>query len=371
MDMKMKIVLFAIAAAAVCAADAEFATDLSSGWRLTVSPQFNFNMKGRMGVKQSAIRVPASSYSSTRAAAAAAHAGLKPGAGRTEYPNGAYIDASDAAGIDGETWNWHVPAGELDNGSMTFSSAYYERSTVYSATGGSAKDDTVTVGANFGVDRAVWYYGGFGVDIGFNFGFFVKNNWFRGESGGYVRTDTYKEGRYDTEVNLGNAEVLNDPWAQNPDGSFGAGTFDGPGPVLRLDDITVMRRHSGEGSGSSTSSYGPFSIRGDLHMYEFQLALKPYWEVTDWFVVRGTLGVGLDYRDFDVRVSETGKGSERDWDCYMICGLGGMFRWKDVCIGADFLRKVFDDDMDVDTKYVHGTIRNASWMLRVYLGYEF
>ena len=60
-------------------------------------------------------------------------------------------------------------------------------------------------------------------------------------------------------------------------------------------------------------------------------------ELTDWFMVRGTAGIGLDYRNLDVKVSGYGNDSERNWDCYMICGLGGMFHWKDICLGADFL----------------------------------
>ena len=55
----------------------------------------------------------------------------------------------------------------------------------------------------------------------------------------------------------------------------------------------------------------------------------------------------------------------------MVCGLGGMFHWKDVCLGADFLRRVFDDGMDVDTRYVDGRVGGADWTLRVYVGYEF
>lgn len=40
-------------------------------------------------------------------------------------------------------------------------------------------------------------------------------------------------------------------------------------------------------------------------------------------------------------------------------------------MGLDFLRKVFDDDLDVNTRYVDGSIRNSNWMFRIYVGYEF
>ena len=349
-----------------------FQTGFSSGWRFTVGPQFNFNAKGRFGVRNGAIPVPASSSSSTRGAAQASGDGIGTDAGRRTFPNGGFIDPNDAAGVAGETWNWHIPAGQLDNGSMSFANTYTEQSTTYTPlAGGRSKDDTDSIGANFGLDRTIWKWGDFGLDVGFTFSFFVKDNWFKGQAGGYTRTDIYTEGTYNTDVSLGNAAVFNDPWAQNPDGSYGAGTFDGPGPVISLDDISISHHWGTEQTRTTTTSYGPLSIRGDLQMYEFQLALKPYYELTDWFMLRGTAGVGLDYRNLDVKVSGRGRDSERDWDCYMICGLGGMFHWKNICLGADFLRKVFDDDMDVNTRYVHGSISNAEWMFRVYVGYEF
>ena len=305
------------------------------------------------------------------AAAQAAGDGISVGTGRTDFPNGGYIDPNDAAGIAGETWNWRIPAGQLTGTQTSFSHPYTEQTTTYSAIGGGDIDDGYSVGANFGLDRTVWKWGDFGVDVGFNFSFFIKDNWYKGQAGGYTRTDTHKSGTYNTDVNLGNADVLSDPWAQNPDGSYGVGTYDGPGPVLNLGEVSVAHRWGAEETRTETTSYGPFSVRGDLQMYEFQFALKPYYELTDWFVLRSTLGVGLDYRNFDVRVSGLGSDSERDWDCYMICGLGGMFRWEGICLGADFLRKVFDDDMDVSTRCVNGSIANASWMFRAYVGYEF
>ena len=372
--MTMKHVFFAMAFsfyAGIVLADDGFNTSLGSGWRLTFGPQFNFNAKGRLGVKAGAVPVPESLSSSSRAGAEAAGDRLTLGSGRTVFGNGAYIDPSDAAGVAGETWNWYVPAGRLNNGSMSFANPYMEQSTVYTAIGGSDRDDTYSAGASFGLDRNVWNWGDFGVDLGINFSFFIKDNWFKGRSGGYTRTDTYKSGSYITDVNLGNVDVLNDPWAQNPDGSYGAGTYDGPGPVLNLSEVSIAHRWGAEQTRTETTSCGSFSVRGDLQMYEFQFALKPYYKLTDWFMLRGTMGVGLDYRNFDARISGLGKDSEHDWDCYMICGLGGMFYWKDFCIGADFLHKVFDDDMDVNTRHVNGTVGNASWISRIYVGYEF
>lgn len=350
---------------------AEFNTTWKNGWRFLVGPQFGFNAKGRLGVKGASIHVPSSSFISTRDDAKKRGDSIAIGSGRVNFPNGAFVDPVDSAGVSGETWNWHVPAGQMHDGKMSFANGYIEQSTIYEVVEGCDKDENWCVGANFGVERVVWKYGDFGVDVGFNFGFYLKDNWFKGSAGGYTRTDSVTEGAYLTDVDMGNAEVLNDPWSMNADGSYGAGTYAGPGPVISMNEISVSHAWGDETTRSSSSAYGPFSIRGDLQMYEFQLTLKPYYELTDWFMVRGTLGVGLDYRNFDVSVSGIGSDSSHDWDCYMLCGLGGLFHWEDICLGADFLRKVFDDDLDVDTRYVSGEIGNANWMLRVYIGYEF
>ena len=88
-------------------------------------------------------------------------------------------------------------------------------------------------------------------------------------------------------------------------------------------------------------------------------------------MIRGTLGFGLDYRNFDVKAAGLGNETVDDWNCYMVYGLGGMFHWEGVCLGADFIGKVFDDELDVDTRYVSGSIGNAKWGFRAYVGYEF
>ncbi len=374
MRLLLSVAIAACASFAVSGEGDGFNTSWSEGWRFTVGPQFNFGAKGRLGVKPGAIRLPSASSSSSRAAAQSAGDAMAPGSGRIELPNGAFIDPVDAAGDGSSTWNWYIPAGESAGGTMSFSTPYSEHSTSYAAFGGSGRDDAFSAGASFGLDRAVWSWGDFGLDVGFGFSFFRRNSWFKGTSGGYTRTDVSAEGAYVTDVDFGNADVFGDPWAQNADGSYGAGTYEGPGPVLSLggaDGVSATHRWEGGAERRSVSSSGAVSLRGDLQMYEFQLALRPYYDVTDWFSLRGTLGAGLDYRRFDVSASGLGRSSERDWDCYMVCGLGGMFRWGRVCVGADFLRKVFDHDMDVDTKYVSGSVGNADWMLRAYVGYEF
>lgn len=356
------------AAAAAAAADG-FSTDLSKGWRLTVGPQSGFNANARLGVKAGAVPLPAGRFSSTRDAARAAgdavDGALADGT-RADLGGGAFVDPSDAAGVPGGTWNWRAPGR-----TVVRHDAYVEESTAYEALGGSSKDDAEAVGAAFGVERAVWKRGRFGVDAGFSFAFFLKDSWFKGSAGGWTRTDARRGGTYDTAADLGNADVFDDPWARNPDGSYGAGSFDGPGPVLDLSDVSVSHGWTDGVSETSATRSGPFSLRGDLRTYEFQFALRPYCEVADWFVVRGTLGVGVDHRRLGVEFDGRGDGTAHGWDCYMVAGLGGMFRWRGACLGADVLRKEFSDGLDVDTRHVRGTVDAEGWVLRVYVGYEF
>ena len=98
LNMKKQVVFLAVLGLfmAVMAEDG-FNTELGHGWRLTIGPQFNFNAKGRLGVRSGAIPVPSSSASNTRDAARAGADGLSIGSGRTDFPNGAYIDPNDSA----------------------------------------------------------------------------------------------------------------------------------------------------------------------------------------------------------------------------------------------------------------------------------
>ena len=371
--MTMKKILVVASVFASCVASAEWVTDMGSGWRLTVGSGMNFGADGKLGVKRSAMAVGPVVNTSSRNAAQAKGDAVSLGGGRTDFGNGAFVDPNDSAGVPGETWNWHVPAGKLDaGGRMRLEHAYQEKTSSVSYDGGVAKDDRSMYGADFAIERAVWKDGRFGVDVSAGFAFFLCDNWFKSSHGGWTRTDTTVDGKYLTDVQF-NPDIVGDPWSQNPDGSYGAGSFAGPGPVLDLNagDVAISHGWAQETVNTVTTRGGPFSIRGDLDIYQFQLALRPYYELTSWFMLRGTWGVGVDYRDFDVRVSGLGSQNADDWSVYMLCGIGGMFHWNDICLGCDFLTKVFDDDLDVDGRYVNGSIDCGDWSFKVYVGYSF
>lgn len=368
MDRKQ---LLSIVAAALCASVfAQSDADIGNGWRLTVGGQFEFKPSGKFSVKAESIPVPAPVFRSSKSRAKSEGDKIAVGKGRSNLPNGAFVDTSDAAGQPDETWNWYIPAGMMNDGTMSFASKYTEHSTVYETFGGSCSDENTVAGASIGLERNLVSKGPFGVDVGFDFAFFRKDDWFSGFAGGYTRIDRYSEGEYRTKIDMGNADVMEDEWTQNEDGSYGAGTFDGPGPVISVSDISVSHGWGARKSRATRAITGPFAICGDLEMYEFQLGVKPYFELTDWFLIRAIAGLGLDYRRFDVRFGDFGSDAVNDWDVYMVLGAGAMIRWDCFCIGADFLKKAFDDDMDIDTSFLNGKIGTADWVLKVYAGYE-
>ena len=113
-----------------------FNSSWSEGWRFRAGPQFSFGAKGRLGAKPGAMRLPPALSSSSRDAAQAEGDAMTPSSGRMSFPNGAFIDPVDAAGQEGSTWNWYIPAGQQAGGTMSFSSPYSEQSTIYTALGG-------------------------------------------------------------------------------------------------------------------------------------------------------------------------------------------------------------------------------------------
>ncbi len=238
----------------------------------------------------------------------------------------------------------------------------------------SSKDDDCTAGFNVGLDRELWRKGDFGVDLGVGFSYFFGHNFFRASGAAYSLQETGESGDYVTDIAF-SPVVVNDPWAQNADGSYGAGTYDGPGPVLDLSggDITVSHRWANQSSYSRSSSYR-LRASGDYEELEMMFAVKPFWEVTDWFRVRGTLGVAVSRTHFTFDVDGPEYSSRQrfdDWAVYGVGGLGGMFSWKGVCLGFDVLARFLDDDIEIRGRDVRGSVERSPWMLTVYVGYAF
>ena len=377
---KIAITVVAIGLAASAAADG-FNTSWGEGWRVTAGGAMNGNMRTKAGLRpngawrQGIVTGSTLPLGSSRAEAQAkgdAYDNL--GGGRVVFPNGGFIDP-DSSRADAGTWNWHIPAGALDSGGkMTIVDSYFEGSFSESSRRVFSKDDDYAAGFNIGLEREFWRKGDFGVDLGFGFSYFLNRDFFKAGGMAYSRQESGERGDYVTELAF-NPDVVGDDWSRNADGSYGAGTYDGPGPVLNIagGDIGVSHRWANQSSPSSSASYY-IRASGDYEEIEMTFALKPFWDVTDWFRVRGTLGVALSRTHFTFDVDGPGYSSRQrfdDWSVYGVGGLGGMFTWKGVNLGVDVLARFLDDDIEIRGRDVHGSIERSPWMLMVYIGYTF
>jgi len=116
-------------------------------------------------------------------------------------------------------------------------------------------------------------------------------------------------------------------------------------------------------------------MRGDYEELEMIFALKPWYDLTDWFRVQATLGAAVSRAHLKFGVSGTSPSTSHqrfdEWSVYGVGGLGGMFRFEDFCLGFDFIARFLDNAMKIDGRDVHGTIDRGGWFFRVYVGYEF
>lgn len=380
----MKKLMFALGIAAASSALAGWNLNLSSGWRVVGGAGCSSGLRTDLNVSGAralpglpAFVRPAGATKSE--AEAASRAGLN--GQRVDLPNGGFIDP-DYAGrgaFPDMTWNWRAPAGSYAGGQMNFAYDYVEASSVGS--GGlveSAGTDRDLPGFSVEIQRNLGQWGRFGLDMGFGFACFRRKGVYRSSGEVYRRTDTVERGSYTSSV------TMDSDWAdmaQNPDGSYGAGTYDGPGPLLPL-----------PGGGGSSFSFGStvngvssttHSMRldssADYEEVELTLAAKPYCDVTDWFRVVGTFGVAVSrgQLDFDMVALSGGSRIYADaerfsqWDCYGLGGLGGMLHCWNMCLGFDFLARFLDRDIAVDGRSVSGTVERSPWTFRVYAGFEF
>ena len=379
----MKKIMFAFGIVAASSAFAGWNLNLSSGWRVVGGANCNAGLKTDLRVTgaRALLGLPAFARpaGATKAEAEAASRAVLNGQ-RVDLPNGGFIDPDYAGSgaFPDMTWNWRAPAGSYVDGKMNFAYDYVEASSVSS---GSLVERSSTdrdlPGFNVEIQRNLGQWGRFGLDMGFGFAYFRRKGVYK-SSGEVYRTDTVERGSYTTSVSMDSAWA---DMAQNPDGSYGAGTYDGPGPLLPLaggggSSFTFGSTVSGV---SSTTHAMRLDSSADYEEIELTLTAKPYCDVTDWFRVVGTLGVAVSrgQLDFDMMALTDGSrvyaDSERfsSWDCYGLGGLGGLFHCWNVCLGFDFLARFLDRDIQVDGRNVSGTVERCPWMFRAYAGFEF
>ena len=380
----MKAVFFNVVLFVASTVFAGWNLNLDSGWRVVGGANCNSGLKTDLSVSGARamssmpvfVRPAGASKAEAEAAASAIGAG-----GRVELPNGGFIDPDYAgvATLPDYTWNWHAPAGAYSSGKMNFDYDYVEMTSVGAGNlVDSSSSDCDVPGFTIEIQRNIGHWGNLGLDLGFGFNYFKKNDVFKTSGEVYRRTDTVENGTYTSSVEM---EQDMADWAQNPDGSYGSGTYDGPGAMLPL----LIGGQSAFSFGSkinsiSTTTHSMYlDSAADYEEFELVLSVKPYYDVVEWFRIVGTLGVVVSRGklDFDMTAMSGGKRIYSDsesfdqWDCYGIGGLGGMFHYASICVGFDFLARFLDREIDIDGRSVSGSIERSPWMFRVYAGFEF
>lgn len=389
MNLKSVVFVAAIAAAVSAYADWEW---LKNGWRVSGGATFDPGVNVRISGNQHEFYRTPFIVGDTRAAAEAKANGVAVSPTRKQYPNGAWIDMNDpgiAGDMPGKTGYYKFPGrpGENNSGSVfSLGTARYAEVSVDGADAGSVSAyDSDRVGMpGFYVEVAHELYADqeyrWGVDFAFAFQYFIRKNAWRQDTS-WKSSSRIDEGGYSASIDAGDVYAGDDPdedWNWR-DGYYGSGDFsdDGfagyAGPI----DGGAVSVNSFHGSRTDTSS-GSMHSRADYDNMELLFTIRPYYDVTDWFRIVGTVGIAVSRQDLDVSTTVVRDGAVRhygrdfsQWDVYGTAGLGAQFRYKDFTLGFDFLARFFDDDLAVRDPYLNGSVERSNWYLRVGLGYSF
>ena len=388
------VVSAALGSLTLCAAEEVGIFD--GGWRISAGAVYSSPVRTNLRFMPSSLR-PASSVpvwegmSADEAKAKAEKGVYNPASGRTVYASGAWFAPDGGIDSPGHTWNANLPAGSyLGGGRFSLGEvAYGATSSEYSpndipAYGGS--DSASMPGLSVELSRQLYRdeERGYGLDLALGVMYFFRDNAFNADYGyraGYERNTT-SGGSY--EGTIASPDELPDArdWYWNGDynGSYGRGGMDtdyNGGPVFDLGSIGSLH-HPGGSSSDERSCMGAINARGDYRQLDLTLGVRPYYDLTNWLRVYGTIGAALSRSEFelDLAMSDNGRRYNRNadfsqWNLYGIGGVGAMLRYKDFTLAGDFLARFGDDDLTIDDRYVHGTIEQGSWMFKLMIGYEF
>lgn len=363
---------------------AQFA--FGQGWRLSIGPALNagyrtrFKGDGRAALGRMPSAVPKTSAQSS--ASAYARATGRTSDGVIRFDNGGWINPVDAANAEGsrprgETWNLNIP-----DAARAISGGYLVGRNAFADYAGSseeirpyaASENTMSPGVSIEVARNLYHNEehGFGVDIAFDFNWFFRSDLLNGQGEVARRTDSVREGYYESSIDVSD---LGGDYALNPDGSFGRGTYDGPGPVVNVNSMNV-REISSVKSGFSSCRY---SVNGDYNEYETALLVRPYYDVFSWLRVYGTLGVGFSYMHLRYSMTATCNGRRMfseggnygEWSIYGLAGLGALAHYDRYSLGFDFMSRLWTSDLDLSTRYINGSVSRGQWMFRLMAGLDF
>ncbi len=364
---KLMIVGFALLLAAGVRSEGEAVSE-SNPWRVTVGGGMRHGIDGsfhmRSGRAAQLVQPVARSSRPTSSAASSA-AGAS---GRKTFNNG-FIDA-DAAGVSGETWNWRLDdAADASGSSIDFRTAYEDVSvTERSRRIHDGRDEEYTPGVNVELTREVWRDGRFGVDVGLGLSWYNKVKVLRAAGNVYAREVSRTSGELVYSVAKPDG-FDSEPGIVNADGSLGAGSFDGPGPVIDFSSASLTRNVLASASSGSTRLW--MRATGKLSMLEAQLTVQPTWQVTDDFSLRGKAGAAMIYTELEVdaTVVDTASGAKvhasQDSSDFLFCGILGAsaeyLLTEHVGLRAGVEMLVGAPDADVSGSLVKGKVSPGKW----------
>lgn len=294
-----------------------------------------------------------------------------------EFDNGAYIHAGESKMTFGPsvgTRNWSISASDtsFENGErwLNFSNTQLGGGGV----AGAALDED---GTSFGVSAElartlIEMESGFGLDVGVGLSWMRAGNIIDASSVGTYNRQTYS-------YHPTNGTPLSDPNYNGLNGVLsGLIIPDGPsGAYVFYDDNFLGGGNKWDNSKSS--GFYSTHANGDYQEVELSLVLRPWYEITDWWRVNGTIGAGLGYGIFDL---ETGamfgsKGAYRMSDTankigfYGLVGGGTTFRLGRFDLSGEVLVRLFQDDIEVSNAYTCYTLEKPDFVVRVAVGMQF
>ena len=343
-------------------------------WRLSVGGALNGGVRPSVrssGAFRGLAVLPDLPAGQGKAAAAAKH--TADGTGRVTFGDGGYINPNSDSAVPEYTSDWQLTKESLLAGAVEDN--YVEPGAVTEIAGGHVGDsDQYEPGVSVELSRTLWSdkERGWGVDLALAASYFFGNDIYDAH-GTYGRSQSYETGKYRTEID--GAGVLDDPWGTAVGGYYGIGSATGPGPLLPTVSLSANPTPvPGSIGGGTVNAASSFDASGDYRELEMLFMLRPWYEIKDWWRVYAEVGVGVSWGRFDASFHSEGISAKEkftQWDCYGVAGLGTVFLYDDWTLGIDFLGRFWRDDLDVDGRYVSGSIERSDWGFRVMIGYEF
>lgn len=297
------------------------------------------------------------------------------------FDNG-FIDTEDSAGFPGETWNWRIDdaASFTASGALKFRNEFTEttglRETQNGLSNGSECDlDGITVDLSYTLlsrDR-------FGLDLS------VGLTWYEDEdcldAAGRVYSRSASERSGTVEHSMDASYLIGEPDLVNPDGSIGAGTFEGPGPILDFGSTEALLQTDTviqEGARRTLASDTLFMrANGEYTRRDLRVALEPYYSPCEAMTLRGIFGVAVVDSEFSVDATAMANGKaiwhqNEKFDDTAVCAIVGAEvswnAWRSLFLSAGIESYLGLDDLAIQNEFIRGEISQGDYQVHVAMG---